>query len=149
MRRGGRVSLTERQNNIGLPTPIVDAPPATPQFLHPLQSDLTPGGCATAPVSFAAPAAIATPPGKGKQSLAENSASNNLSTVGRSCREYEQGRDHPRYLSLRCCFSLYTRGARALLAGGPTTYRTGDRSFSGWQLSRPREFSPFSPFRRL
>lgn len=29
------MSLTERQNNIGLPAPVGDAPLATPQFLHP------------------------------------------------------------------------------------------------------------------
>lgn len=70
--------MTERRNNIGLPTPPLLTPHRQPwQFLHPLQ----PPQRASVPF-FSWPRAV-----KEKQSLAENSASNNLSAVGPSCNE--------------------------------------------------------------
>lgn len=81
-RNARRAPLTERRNNIGLPTPPLLTPHWQPwQFLHPLQPPQRASRGASVPF-FSWPRAV-----KGKQSLAENSASNNLSAAGPSCKE--------------------------------------------------------------
>lgn len=99
--------MTERQNNIGLPiphrrrpagSPVVFTPSSTrqpPRSRHPGERTRACNVLLSCGASWASAAA------KGKQSLAENSASNNLSVVGRSCRVYEQGPRPSCYLSPR------------------------------------------------